>query len=65
MQIRSGQTTFEVAPNFKGPVEIRQGSTTVTVDIAALRKFVAESVRYECIEAIGAMKPEALLKQGL
>lgn len=65
MQIRAGQTTFDVASNFRGLVDIRQGSTSVTVDIAALRKLVAEAVRYECIEAISTMKPDALLKQGI
>jgi hypothetical protein len=65
MQIRAGQTTFELAANFKGMVDIKQGSTSVSVDIASLRKLVAEAVRYECIEAITSMKPEALLKQGL
>lgn len=58
-----GHVTFAHDDLFRGEVTITKGESSVTVPVAALRNFVAESVRVELADHISKMKPEALLRR--
>jgi hypothetical protein len=58
-----GAVTFAHDDQFKGEVEITKGGLTLVVPIEALRRLVAESVRYELADHVSKMKPEALLRR--
>jgi len=61
--LKAGHVTFEHDDAFKGEVTISRGDQVMSVPIEALRKLVAESVRYELADHIAKMKPEALLRR--
>jgi hypothetical protein len=58
-----GAVTFTHDDQFKGEVEIARGETRITVPIEALRRVVAESVRFELADHVSKMKPEQLLRR--
>ena len=58
-----GHVTFVHDDEFKGDVEIRRGDVKASVPVAALRDFVAESVRFELTERVAKMKPSDLLRK--
>lgn len=58
-----GPYTFEHNDEFRGDIVIRKGDATLTVPMEALRRIVAESVRYELATHVMGMKPEQLLRR--
>jgi len=60
---KAGHVTFTHDDQFKGEVKIERGGQSIEVPIDALRKLVAESVRYELADHVQKMKPDALLRR--
>lgn len=58
-----GHVTFTHSDEFKGEVEISRGDQRLTVPMEALRKLVAESIRFELADHVAKMKPDALLRR--
>jgi hypothetical protein len=58
-----GHVAFEHDDRFRGEIVIRRGGSSVAVDVAALRRIVAESMRVELMQQIADAKPEALLRR--
>lgn len=62
-QIKVGAVTFEHTEDFTGEVRLIKAGVELTVSVAALRAFVAESVRQELRNQLERMKPEQLLRK--
>lgn len=60
---KAGHVTFTHDDQFKGDVEIVRGELRIAVPMEALRKLVAESIRFELADHVARMKPEALLRR--
>ena len=60
---KAGAVTFGHDDQFRGEVEIVRGESRVSVPMEALRKIVAESVRFELADHIAKMKPADLLRR--
>lgn len=60
--IKRDGVQFAHGDDFRGDVKITRGDQTLTVPIETLRKFVAESVRYDMLVRVAALKPETLLR---
>lgn len=60
-----GHVTFDHSDEYAGEVTITKGTASVTVDMAALRRIVAESLRAELSRQVADAKPDALLKRSL
>lgn len=60
---KAGHVTFVHDDTFKGEVEITRNDVRVSIPMDALRKLVAESVRYELADHVAKMKPDALLRR--
>lgn len=58
-----GHVVFVHDDQFKGEVEISRGDAKITVPMDALRRIVAESVRFELADHVQKMKPEQLLRR--
>ena len=61
--MKAGHVTFVHDDQFKGEVEISRGSEKMSVPMEALRKLVAESIRFELADHVQKMKPDALLRR--
>lgn len=58
-----GHVVFAHDDQYKGEVEITRGETKIVVPMEALRRLVAESVRFELADHVQKMKPEQLLRR--
>jgi hypothetical protein len=58
-----GHVTFTHDDQFKGEVTIERGDARIAIPMEALRKLVAESVRFELADHIAKMKPDQLLRR--
>lgn len=58
-----GAVVFTHDDQFKGEVEIVRGDVRIAVPVEALRRLVAESVRFELADHVAKMKPEQLLRR--
>jgi hypothetical protein len=58
-----GHVTFTHDDQFRGEVTIERGELKIAVPMEALRKLVAETVRFELADHVSKMKPEALLRR--
>jgi hypothetical protein len=60
---KAGHVTFTHDDQFKGEVTIERSGQAIAVPMDALRKIVAESVRFELADHVQKMKPDALLRR--